>query len=147
MLLFMIEPQLDHGRNGRGQCFPGRLEITLDRAIGGRAISINLVERRPRDQSAPGPGQPLADGIVIGVKKIREGRMKHGESLSMGRQHKRLKKPGRMREMPLDRAGVGHGLNLAVLRAQGLREAFGHLAHGLKACQQRRNGPRGLETR
>ena len=43
---------------------------------------------------------------------------------SVRRQHKRLKKPGRVREMPLHRAGVGHRLNLAVLRAQGLGEAF-----------------------
>ncbi len=52
----------------------------------------------------------------------------------MSGQNEVFKKPGRVREVPLHGAGVGHRLDLAVFGGERLSEAFGQRAHGLKAC-------------
>ena len=45
--------------------------------------------------------------------------MKHLEAAGVRHQDERFKKPGRVGEMPLHRAGVGHRLDLAVLGLKG----------------------------
>ena len=50
--------------------------------------------------------------------------MKDLEAAGMRHQHERLKKPGRVREVPLHRAGIGHRLDLAILRAQAAGRGF-----------------------
>ena len=77
MLLFVIEPELDHGRDGLREPIPGRLEIVLQRPIDGRAIGVDLLQAGPSDQAASGPGQAVADGIVVGIEEIAKRRMKH----------------------------------------------------------------------
>ena len=48
----------------------------------------------------------------------------------VGHEQEGLEEPGRMGEVPLHRAGVGHRLDLAILGAQGFGEPVGHRADG-----------------
>src|SRR5947207_518503 len=52
------------------------------------------------------------------------------------RQNERLEEPGRVREMPLRRTGVGHRLDLHVLRGEWLTRRFNGGARLLIAGEQ-----------
>ena len=62
MLLFVVEPQLDHGRDRRRTALRRPTRDNPPSPIDGRAIGVNLLERGPGDQPAPRAGKPVADG-------------------------------------------------------------------------------------
>ncbi len=91
------------------------------------AIARHLGDRRPADQAAAGALVARADLHIVGIEQEAEALVGRRVVRRMGLQHEFLEEPGRMRQMPLDRTRVLHGLGDHVLD----REAFGQR---LRAC-------------
>ena len=78
-------------------------------------VGANLLHGRPRQEAALRTRPARAEGVVIRVEEEVELGMKDPVIWQMLRQEKRLVEPGRMRQMPLDGAGVRHGLQAEIL--------------------------------
>ena len=68
---------------------------------------------------------PLAFGLVIGIEAVLEVVREQRIAGQVRAQKESLEEPRRMREVPLGRAGVVHGLDGLVLVAQGRGEIEG----------------------
>ncbi len=82
------------------------------------AVGQHLIQRRPRQQPAFGPGMPLADRLVIGVEQIAEGRIEGPVAALFRLQQEGLEEPGDVGQVPFGGADVRHGLDLLVLGAE-----------------------------
>ena len=96
----------------------------------------HLRQRGAADKAPIGARILVANAVVITVEQNAEAGIKGFETRLKPFQHKSFEKPGHMGQMPLGRAGVGHGLKLAVLGAQRLRQPFGLPTNLLKALGQ-----------
>src|SRR5438093_1388606 len=81
------------------------------------------------------------DQVVIGVEEDAKLRMKALVAGQSGLQNEGLEEPARVREVPLDRARVGHGLQRAVLRREWASQPLGRPTHVLEPLREA--GPRG----
>src|SRR5829696_4706674 len=79
----------------------------------------------------------LADGVVVRVEEIAISRVEDPVLRHMRLQYEGLEEPGGMREMPLRRARIGHGLDGAVLGRQRRYE----IKRGLADCSIRSRMP------
>ncbi len=80
---------------------------------------------------------PVADRVVVGVEKGPECRMVRTVARQTRLEQESLEKPAGVREMPLDRARVGHRLNRAVLVGKRDGQRFGRGADGAVSRRQR----------
>src|SRR5579862_8327575 len=78
-----------------------------------------LVQAGSRQDVAQSALRTVAHRVVIRVEQIAERGMKRPETLHVLREHERLEEPGGMRQVPLRRAGISHGLKAVVLDSQG----------------------------
>ncbi len=127
MLLLVVQPKFEQ------RSWSGLARQTLQRRIDMSAKGQNLFERRPGEQAALRARVARADGFVIRVEEIAEGRIEHAVARQMRREDELLEKPGGVRQMPFGRTGVGHGLHGAVGIAQPL-----HQRHAARASVQHR---------
>ena len=88
------------------------------------AILLNLVQYRSGQQSALRPRMPCSDCFVVRVEQQHEFRV---ERLIcwIGGENGSLEKPSGMSQVPLDRAGIGHRLELAILGRERFGEPLG----------------------
>jgi hypothetical protein len=102
-------------------------ELDARRGPGSRSPRTARASPRPRERDRPARSRgrvattgraPAADGArrrdVIRVEQHAERRIERHEALALG-EDERLEEPGRVGEVPLDRARVGHRLERAVL--------------------------------
>ena len=94
----------------------------------------HLGQGRAAEQAPLGPGVAGADGVVVAVENKAPGLGSwligpRQASLQLGPQHKLLKEPGGVAQVPLGRAGVGHPLQAEVLWLQGGHQGQALLAH------------------
>jgi len=94
-----------------------------------RAIRQHLGHRRPGQQAAVGPRVHRADTVVVRVEQIAEALVIGPIALDGATQHELLEKPAGMREVPLRRAGIGHGLDDVILILQRLAQRHGLVAN------------------
>ncbi len=87
----------------------------LHRRIDMAAVGHHLVDARAGDQAAPRAGVPRPGLHVIGVEEEGEPVIRRTVAGRMLAQDELLEEPGRVREMPLGRAGVLHRLHDHVL--------------------------------
>src|SRR5688572_6889875 len=73
---------------------------------------------------------PLADGVVVRIEEVAVSRVEDPVLRHMRLQYEGLEEPGGMREMPLRRAGIRHGLDGAILGRQRRYEIKRGLADG-----------------
>lgn len=85
----------------------------------------HLFEAGPGEQAALRARMALAHGLVVGIEQHAVLRVAWPVARVVAAQHKGLEEPGGMREMPFDRAAIGHGLGLAVFGGQGRGQRFG----------------------
>ena len=141
VLLFVLQAQLDQAGHfavvGQGQQLQ---DAFIDRFTPAQ----HLGQAGAGQQAALGARVFVAHGVVITVEQHLEGRVEGFETGLKTRQHKGLQKPGDVGQMPFDRAGVGHGLGLAVFGAQGGRQAQALGAHLDEALRQQAGGRGGL---
>ena len=93
-----------------------------------------LGQGRAAEQAPLGPGVAGADGVGRAVANKAPGLWSWligpcQASLQLGPQHKLLKEPGGVAQVPLGRAGVGHPLQAEVLWLQGGHQGQALLAH------------------
>ena len=89
------------------------------------AIGHHLLDTRPGDHPALRPRMSRADGLVVRIEEIFEGRIEWPVTRSVRSQDEGLEKPCRVREMPFGRAGIRHRLDRLVLGRQGSGEFLG----------------------
>jgi hypothetical protein len=128
MLLFVVDSQFDDAchflRAVSGPVVTEALQQSRHALIDGVSILEDFGHRRSRQQSAPNAGKRFTDTVVVGIEEnLERGVGRPIIRLPTG-QHKRLKKPGRVRQVPPRRAGVGHGLHDEILDCQGLAQVF-----------------------
>ncbi|MNQ39555.1 hypothetical protein D3C85_531800 [compost metagenome] len=137
MLLLVRQPQLDQFGGGLGQRRPQQGTHVF---IHMPAVVQHLGHARAGHQPALRPWMTRADGFVIGVEQVSEGRIERAITNDIFGQQKRLEEPGDMRHVPLGGAGIGHGLHDHVFRAQRCDQAFRAAANSLVALEQRTAG-------
>ena len=126
MLLFVVDPQFDDACHFL-RAVAGRvdaLQQSRHALIDGVSILEDFGHRRPRQQSAPSAGKSFADAVVVRIEENLESDVGRLIVRLPTGQHKCLKKPGGVRQVPPRRAGVGHGLHDEILGGQGLAQVF-----------------------
>ncbi len=93
------------------------------------AISLDLGQRRSREQAALSARMLGADAVVIRVEDDPEGRVERRKTLFARFENERLEEPGGMRQVPFDRAGVGHRLRTTILVGQPVGQVQRPPAH------------------
>ncbi len=124
MLLLVMQAKHDRRAESVQQFFIGPVEQRPHPVVDRRAEAIDLSDRRPREQPALGPSDPLADRVVIGVEEIAVLRRDGLEIRPRGLEDERLEEPACVRQVPLDGAGIGHRLDDIVLDLQGRSRAI-----------------------
>src|SRR5688572_2515167 len=77
------------------------------------------------------------NGEIVRIEQHAERRMERTIPGEGGLQDERLEKPGGVREVPFDRARVGHRLQRAIFGRQRLREALGLRPYPLESLHER----------
>ena len=132
VLLLVMRAELDQILRRFGQIVPRR----HDRAIDMCAVCSHLVQRRPRQQPARGPGDARALGLVIAVEQEGPARIIGDVTRRMIAQHEGLEEPGDVREVPFGGRGVRHRLR----RRIGIGEIGG------KRQRQRADAAKAIEA-
>ncbi|MNT12529.1 hypothetical protein D3C72_1474600 [compost metagenome] len=112
-----------------------------NRLVGGIAqqhlhmlVHMAPVGQHPR-QGRPGQQPPLRawlawpEGLVVGVEEIGEAGVEDGVAGQPLAQQEGLEEPGRVGQVPLGGAGIGHGLHHHVLFAEGSHQRFAVAAY------------------
>ena len=77
-------------------------------------VDVDFVQCRLRDHAAPRTRLLRPECLVVGIEQEREPLIERPVALQVGRENHRHKKPGRVREVPLRRARIGHRLQRCV---------------------------------
>ena len=119
MLLLVMQPELD---DLRGRVDLGHALVDV------RAVAHHLVDGRSRQKAARRAIPARADGLVVRVEQVVIARV---ERLVAGarRQHEGLEEPGRVRQVPFDRATVGHRLRDEILDGEATTKLLGGAAY------------------
>ena len=138
VLLFVLQTQLYRfcQFSPSGAIQGAALQQGVHALIHGVAPFHDLMQARARQEPALGSRVALAHGVVIAVEEHAKGRVIGLEARLKTLEHEGFKKPGDMGQMPLDRAGIRHGLHLAVLAGQWCRERLSRRPNARKARQQ-----------
>ena len=112
VLLFVLQAKLqevfDFSRSG---AIPQQGE---DSVVDVRTIIQNLAQTGAGEQATLGAGEFLADAVVIGIEQHAIRGVERFETGFEPFQNEGFEKPAGMRQMPFNRAGIRHGLHLAV---------------------------------
>jgi hypothetical protein len=130
VLLFVLQAQFDQRQGlvaaGAGDQL-GHARVHLG------APPMHAGQVGPGHQAALGARKGLAHAVVEAAK----GRVKRRKAGLEALQHKGLEKPGGVRQVPFHRAGIWHGLGLAVLGRQGGGDRLAALADAQVAGGER----------
>ncbi len=107
MLLLMMTAKFYERPDRRVQW---ALKQTRQRLIDVLAIATDFLERGPRQQPALRARMAGANCFVIGVEEERIARLELSILRVVRHQDHGLEKPGRMRQVPLRRTRIRHGL-------------------------------------
>ena len=99
-----------------GEAEAGGIEI--EPVLGQRGIDMgapgqHFGEAGAGDEAALLARQPGADSFIVAVEQIAEARIERLVAGQAG-EHERLEKPGGVRQVPLCRRGIGHGLGAGI---------------------------------
>lgn len=83
------------------------------------AIAVDLIHRGPRQQAALRTRPTRADRLVVRVEQHAVLRVERAVVLQMRREDEGFKEPAGMRQVPLHRTGVGHGLDDMIFAGEG----------------------------
>ena len=129
MLLLVVQPEGDQGFGLRPCGVRRAVDQRRHGSVHVRAVIPHLVERGASDQAALRPGVSRPDRLIVGVEQEAERRVERPIAVCERLQQEGLEEPGGVREVPLDRTGVRHGLDLGVLRGQTLSQDLARRAH------------------
>ena len=129
MLFLMVQPQLEDGRKARQHVAARGRQERLERRVDVIPVGANLCHRRTRQQSPARARVRLADGVVVRVEEGLEPVVERPVTAQSRPQDEGLEEPARVRQVPLHRADVGHGLDDEVFDLEPLAEGFGQPAH------------------
>src|SRR5262249_26963106 len=101
----------------------------------------DLVQVRTAQVAAPRAWLPRADRLVIRVEEVGVPLVHRTVARDEAGEHEGLEEPGRVGEVPLGRAGVGHRLDELVLGGKGRGQRGGRGAHG-RVVLPEAGGPR-----
>ena len=118
MLLFVVPPELERRRDCR-RGVRERFEVG-EPLIDRRAVGDDLFRGGPRHEPALGAFDALADALVVRVEEEIVG-VAHGRNAERS-EHEPLEEPGRVREVPLHGARIGHRLRDPVLDLERIDE-------------------------
>src|SRR3546814_20321893 len=102
MLLLMIEAELHQSKPS----FTKTRDGLRDRPIHMVAVGKDLVERRPADHAASGPGMPFTFALIIAVEEDRQALAVKTIAGAMIAQDECIQEPARTRNMPFGGRGV-----------------------------------------
>ena len=117
VLLLMVQAQVDELRQFRALGIPGPGNDVKHARIDLRPVGQHFIERRAADQAPLRARILVAHAVVVAVEQDAKTGVKGLELALEAFQYEGFKKPGQVRQMPFGRAGVGHGLKLAVFGA------------------------------
>ena len=111
------------------------------------AVGAYLLQARTGQGAPLGPRRPRADRFVVRVEEVGVARVHRPVPGDEARQHEGLEEPGGVREVPLGRARLRHGLDELVLDGQGSGEGGRGRAHERVLPSQRRRAGDGPDVR
>ena len=126
MLLLVIDADLDEPGDLGAGLHALREKIRQPR-IDMRAIRQNALDRRSRENAAPGArlARPLA--FVIGIEAVVEGFIEHPVAGQVLGENEGLEEPRDVREVPFGRARILRRLDGHVLGRQRVRQSLGQV--------------------
>ena len=126
VLLLVVEAELDERGRRRGVA---RVDELVHRVVDVRAVLRDLVDARPREQTALRARVPRTDRFVVRVEEVRVRGVERRVAGEPGREDERLEEPGGVGPVPLRRAHVGHRLHDLVFGGERRGERLGVVAH------------------
>jgi hypothetical protein len=114
VLLLVVQAERDDRLDGGPQRGVGTVEQCEHGRIHMHPVGMHLVNRRARHQAALRARVTWAEGFVVRVEEVMEALIERLVAVRMHLQQHRLEKPGRVREVPLGRARIGHRLDALV---------------------------------
>lgn len=94
------------------------------------SVGEHLVERGAGEQASLMAGMPSPDSVVVRVEEVAELRMENFIPLAMGTEQEGFEEPGRVGQVPLGRAAVGHRLGTTIFRFEIADEALAEFPDG-----------------
>ncbi len=143
VLLLMLQAQFHQCRHVTR--YLGLRQELLHARIHVGAVGPHGGQVGPRDQPALRARVLPPHAVVVRVEQHAERRIERSEAALVRLQDEGLEEPARVRQVPFDGAGVGHGLGAAVLGREGPRQRLGGRAH--RGVAQRHRGLRLLRRR
>src|SRR5215212_5443805 len=108
MLLLVMQPHFEHRSSRLQNFFGATVEQLLNSSIDMRSIGGDLIQTRPRQQTALRTRMARSDGDIVGIEQIAEALVEATISRVLRQQQKLFEKPRRVRAMPFRRARVRH---------------------------------------
>ncbi len=141
MLLLVVQPQCHRLREGCCELGPRqqRLHVLIDMS----AVSQYCGYGRTGQKPAAGALVHRADEVVVRIEQIAEALVVAAIIAARTPQHELLEEPAGVRQMPLRRTRVRHGLHDVILILQGLAEPNRGIAYAAELLGQRRLGRQG----
>ena len=129
------------GFDAEGDGYYGTLSCAREvAAVGAECMLVlreDFIEAGTREEPPFRTRLPRAGGLVVGIEAVGEPLIERSEARQMRLQHESLEEPGGVREVPLGRAGVVHGLDDLILRAQRFGKSQGQAARFRQAPGER----------
>ena len=135
VLLLVVQAQFGLGGECAARGVRRVLQQAQQRGVDMFAVTPHLVERWPRQQSALRSRMPWAERFVIRIEEVGVVRVEWRVASRVAGEHDGLEEPGRVRDVPLGRARVRHGLQGLILRRQRRGERDAVRAHIQVASQ------------
>ena len=133
VLLLMVQPELDELLHLRGER-PG--QERLHGIVHSGPVGPDLLHGGAGEISTAGPTVPLSGLYVVGVEQEGVALVVQAIAGEVGNEDEGLEEPGRVREVPLRRAHVGHGLDHLILRGEAPGQVPTLLADGAVTLQE-----------
>ena len=130
MLLLVMHAEFEKWRDVR-VLLRARGEDFAQALVDMRAIGEHFLDGRAREQAALGTRMTRPLALVIGIEEVGKA-LVEGTKARHAREDERLEEPRRMREVPLRRARVIHGLDRLVLGREQRGEIDRCLTRGEK---------------
>ena len=142
VLLLVLQSQLH-------QLPPGAIGVIRQQGLQGLVHPLSpgrdIGHWWPAEQAALRPWLARPDRVVIGIEQEAPAGIRRDVARLIGLQHEGFEEPGGVGQVPFGRTGIGHALQVEILRFQRRDQGFAGMTHLHQSIQEGASG-HGMES-